>query len=406
MVYMAGDNNLSEAGDGDLEEMRQVGSTSDVNVLVEFDNAGNLGTRRYRIQSQGRNELVEELDETDCGDPKVLDNFISWAVERYPAERYALILWNHGGGWEPSEMDRIARLMNARSYNVREAGTLSGSQMKKTLFSTSIKRILAEDTPNMRAICSDDGSGHSLDTIELGNVLSRMSDMIGKPIDILGMDACLMSNLEVAYQAAPYVKYIVASEESEPGEGWPYQMLLNVLVRKPEIKTEEFSAEIVKAYIDYYEQANEYGVTQSAFDLSKIEDPSRAVNELAGALMDRMPDAGIDIWNAQKRSMKFFYSTLWDLNHFSGELIRLSSSQEVKDAARNLQKAFKAGPDNFVIAESHLGTSYNQCCGASIYLIPPPHDISKYYGDLEFAKSFPNWPAMLHQYHETPYIVP
>ena len=85
MVYMAGDNNLSEAGDVDLEEMRQVGSTSDVNVLVEFDNAGNLGTKRYHVQRQGHNETVETLGETDCGDPKVLNNFISWAVEKYPA---------------------------------------------------------------------------------------------------------------------------------------------------------------------------------------------------------------------------------------------------------------------------------------------------------------------------------
>ena len=46
MVYMAGDNNLSTAGDADLKEMRQVGSNDRVNVLVEFDNAGNQGTRR------------------------------------------------------------------------------------------------------------------------------------------------------------------------------------------------------------------------------------------------------------------------------------------------------------------------------------------------------------------------
>ncbi len=52
MVYLAGDNNLSTAGDNDLEEMRQVGSTNDVNIVVEFDNAGSLGTNRYRIETR------------------------------------------------------------------------------------------------------------------------------------------------------------------------------------------------------------------------------------------------------------------------------------------------------------------------------------------------------------------
>ena len=32
MLYMAGDNNLSSAGDADLAELRQVGSTPDVNA--------------------------------------------------------------------------------------------------------------------------------------------------------------------------------------------------------------------------------------------------------------------------------------------------------------------------------------------------------------------------------------
>src|SRR5690606_38228930 len=89
MVYMAGDNNLSDAGDTDLEEMMKVGSNENVNVVVEFDNAGELGTNRYLIQKGSENEPVESLGETDCGDPEVLNNFISWTVDRYPAERYA-----------------------------------------------------------------------------------------------------------------------------------------------------------------------------------------------------------------------------------------------------------------------------------------------------------------------------
>jgi len=221
MVYMAGDNNLSDAGELDLQEMMKVGSNPDINVVVEFDNAGELGTNRYLIQKDSEIVPVESLGETDSGDPEVLNDFVSWAYDMYPAGRYALILWNHGGGWEPMEMDKIARSMQARSYNSREAGSLLASQMKKALFSTSVQKILSQSSSYERAICTDDGSGHSLDTIELGKVLSKTKDTLGKSLDILGMDACLMSNLEVAYQAAPYVNYIIASEEEEPNEGWP-----------------------------------------------------------------------------------------------------------------------------------------------------------------------------------------
>lgn len=402
MVYMAGDNNLYDAGDADLEEMAKVGSNEDLNVVVEFDNAGQLGTNRYFIQKKRENEPVESLGETDCGDPEVLNDFISWTVDRYPAERYALILWNHGGGWEPTEMDRIARDLRAMHYNSREAGTLSASQMKKSLFRTTVKKILGRKSSYERAICSDDGSGHSLDTIELGNVLSRTADTIGKPLDVLGMDACLMSNLEVAYQVAPYVNYIIASEEEEPNQGWPYESVLNILAERPDIEVPEFSARSVEAYINYYKNLNQTGVTQSAFDLSRVKEASKTLNLVGGALINHMPDAAIEIWKAQRKSIKFFRDTLWDINHFLKELSAISSSDEVKDAAMQARDVFKAGRDKFVIAESHFGSWFDQCCGASIYLMPPPRHLSEYYADLDFAKEINNWPLMLQKYHESP----
>jgi hypothetical protein len=402
MVYMAGDNNLSDAGDMDLQEMRKVGSTPDVNVVVQFDNAGDRGTNRYLIQKDGSNDLIEELEETDSGDPKVLTDFISWSIEKYPAKRNALILWNHGGGWEPAEIDRIARGLHARNYNVREASTLSGTQMKKTLFRSSIKEILDQDSAYNRAILSDDGTGHSLDTIELEKVLAKTKEIIGKPLDLLGMDACLMSNIEVAYQIAPYVNYITASEESEPGEGWPYDQVLRLMVDKPDISAENLSKVIVDAYIDYYKNTNQTGVTQSAFNLSKVVDAAKSLNAMGEALINHMPDAGDEIWKAQRRSMKFFYNTLWDINHFSTELFKVTSDNTVKMATQDVKNAFQAGPDKFIMAESHLGKWYEQCCGASIYLIPPPSSPSKYYEELTFAKDAINWSKMLQKYHENP----
>lgn len=401
MVYMAGDNNLSAAGDEDLNELRQVGSSSDVNVLVQLDNTKE-GTRRFLIQREGINEKVECLGPTDAGDPQVLMDFIAWSHKNYPADRYALILWNHGGGWKPGDLDKLAKKVGTRDWNTREASTKSALKLKKTFFRTSIIEILNLDSQKAREICCDDGSGNSLDTIELGKVLAYAKEKIEQPLDILGMDACLMSNLEVAYQAEPYVKYIVASEQTEPNAGWPYKAILDILVNNPEISTPDFCCEIVKAYTNSYKdlyesnpESDDYKVTQSAFDLSRVKDTTKSVDILAKALIGQTPGIRLTIQDAQRASARFCYDTLWDVSHFCKELSGLTQDNNVNNAAQKVVKEFEPNSEKFIIAESHLGENYDQCCGVSIYLPSSIiNNVLKYYADLEFAKDL-NWYLLL-----------
>jgi len=397
MVYLAGDNNLSNAGDKDLGEMRALGSTDDVNIVAEFDNAGDRGTNRYHIQRDGVGEHVESLGETDSGDPAVLLDFVGWAAENYPARRYALVLWNHGGGWEPSEIDRIARAVRSRDYNEREASERSASPLGKIFFRTTMKTIFNLPTPTDRAICSDDGSGHSLDTIELGRVLAQAVEKLGQPIDLLGMDACLMSNLEVAYQARPYVQYIVASEESEPNDGWPYDAVLSKLVARPKLATADLAKHIVSAYIKSYVDRGYSGpVTQSALNLAKIEQLAEPLDELADVLIDRMPRVRSNVWEAQRKSVRFWHNTLWDISSFCEELEKLTARTPVRRRAKAVRTALRPGSKRLVIAESHHGATVDRCGGATIYL-PAMTDISRYYGDLAYAQDH-RWLAMLQAY--------
>ncbi|MDI9570291.1 MAG: clostripain-related cysteine peptidase [Pseudomonadota bacterium] len=98
MVYMAGDNNLDGAALRDMKEMDQVGSTKDVNVLVQLDRLEDKKTRRFLITKGGgyERDCLETFGETNTGDPKVLADFLTWSTERYPADRYFLTLWNQG----------------------------------------------------------------------------------------------------------------------------------------------------------------------------------------------------------------------------------------------------------------------------------------------------------------------
>ena len=284
MVYLAGDNNLSPAADIDLAEMRTVGSNKDVNIIAQVDRAEGQGSMRYCIQCDGVEERAEPLGEMDSGDPETLTAFISWAAANYPAERYALVLWNHGGGWEPSEMDRIARSAGTPNYSPREATERSATPLARTLFSSSLKKIFSLSSPSERAICSDDGSGHSLDTVELANVLDEAVKTLGQPLDLLGMDACLMSNLEVAYQVQNYAKYMVASEENEPNSGWPYNVIMRNLVDNADLPTAKLAELIVHEYVKSYVDIEHDGpVTQAACDLAKVNNLVQPLDKLAEA---------------------------------------------------------------------------------------------------------------------------
>lgn len=399
MVFMAGDNDLSAAGDADLAEMRRVGSTDRINVVVEFDNAGDAGTRRFHIAKGGVGEAVETLGETDSGSPEVLSDFISWAAQNYPADRYALILWNHGGGWAPTEMDRIARSVASPGYNGRELAERSASPLGRVLFRSSVERIFALAGPSERAICSDDGSGHSLDTLELGKVIARGAETIGRPFDLLGMDACLMSNLEVAYQVRDHVRYIVASEENEPAEGWPYERVLGRLVADPEMATAELARHIVSDYIAWYqERAHPGGVTQTALDLARLDQLTGPLDVFADRLAAVMPAAYADVWKAQRGSTRFWHNTLWDLGDFCYQLAERTKDPELGNAARAVLAALKCGEGQPLIAERHRGDSVTGCHGVTIYLVPPMTELSRFYGELDFATDH-RWLPMLEAYH-------
>src|SRR5262245_27551191 len=106
MVYMAGNNSLSGAASADLGEMQKVGSSERVKVAAfvkQVDRAA-----RYVLVGKGGEERAEPLPEsTDSGAPQTVVDFIRWAVKQAPAERYALVLWNHGGGWSPDDFDQL-----------------------------------------------------------------------------------------------------------------------------------------------------------------------------------------------------------------------------------------------------------------------------------------------------------
>ncbi|UCD81720.1 MAG: hypothetical protein JSW26_09940, partial [Desulfobacterales bacterium] len=306
MVYLAGDNNLDSAGVVDLKEMKKVGTTDRIAVVAQFDRAGSKGaTVRYCLRkgTAVAKDAVQTLGETNMGDPKVLEDFVTWGIKNYPADHYLLVLWNHGAGWDDANLYQgdvfsgAAPPVSRKKQPVATREAAAGgraigfaqaraglSRTRRALFSTTVGAAVRQ-----RGIAFDDQAQDFLDNIELKKVMTRIKKKLRRKIDILGMDACLMSMVEVAYQMRDVADYSVGSEETEPGDGWPYDRILKSLAARPTMSPENLSKTIVSKYLASYRAGD--NVTQSAMKLTELKPLAEAVDGMAKALRKILADA-------------------------------------------------------------------------------------------------------------------
>lgn len=367
MVYLDADNNLESAGIDDINEMEMVGSTADVKIVVLADRipysvlaANNQGyaddisngnwtnTRRYYITQdfdpvQINSQLESDLGELNMGDPQTLVDFASWAVTEYPAKKYLLVIWNHGGGFRSSA------------------------------FTT--KDIAWDDT----------SGGDKITMPELEYALSAINTQIGEKIDVVGMDACFMAMTEVAYQIKDYADILVTSEESEPFNGWPYDTILGELAGNPLISSEQFAADIVDKYIFSYPYNN---VTQSAIDLSYMDTLAGQLSNLALAIMSDSSTTKSKYVLASTSSQYYGDWDFIDLFDFCNQLLTYSNSLEVKNIASSIQQTLNYA----VIKSEYSGGSVSGSKGLSIYF--PYTAYHYYYNYTNFAQDT-FWDEML-----------
>ncbi len=260
LVYMDGDNDLELYVPTDLDEIEQAGSGDGVNVIVQADRIPGYatgdgdwtGTRRYYMEHHPergvQTPVLEELGELDMGDPDTLSDFLMWAAENYPAERYALVLWDHGDIWSMAPTDAVTE---------------------------------GADEVAPPSIASDDTSGSviSIAQGELGDALTPFVDQEG-PIEVLAFDACLMASWEVAHSLQPYVNWMSASETYVGAEGVSYPEAIT-LIREDEAATgQELAADLT---IRAVEQGLED--TWAAYDMDRVPALSEALDRYAAAVL-------------------------------------------------------------------------------------------------------------------------
>lgn len=384
MVFLAGDNNLEEYGRSDLLEMKKAGSTDQVALVAQLDRLGDGGARRYYLTAGDAldADVVQTLPETNTGDPRVLAQFIRWAMQTYPAQRYGLVLWNHGTGWKENDVYRIAR--SAGLYRPERERTLSplvarmvDPDTRPPLFASTLNAVLA------RGIAYDDTSADFLDNAELKGALGNaLMACDVERLDLLGFDACLMSMLEVAYQLRDETAIMVGSQEIEPGVGWPYDAILQGLVSHPSWSAQELAEMIVKSYDASCPP--EAAATQSALDLSQMRDVVLALSDLCRYVIEHEDTCELTVGRVSRTAQRYSDPDYKDLYDFCRLIAERGETEQVKElAAAVMGLLAPAGRGRFVCAEAHHGSRVGRSHGVSIYF--PGHEMSPFYKRLDFS---------------------
>ncbi len=343
MVYLAGDNNLEPWALKDLNEMELAGSSDEVNVLVEIDRAQGYsdedrdwtGARRYHIQQDDDmnsiySPVLADLGEVDSGSTEAYVDFVNWGVDNFPAQKYALIIWNHGWGW--------------------------------TIAPTS----------GRKGVSSDDQSGNDISIAngEYEEILIAAAEATGNRLSFVGMDACLMANWEIARITAEYADVYVASQATESIEGWAFDTALADLINDPEMEADELGTVFAQRFHETGDS------TLSVIDLAELEALDDAIDMLADAILSK-DNPRASVRPQARRAQKFDGDPNdKDFRDFLKEMIGGASADDLVDASRELDDQL----EEIIIANFTNGGWVSEATGLSLYIPTNGFDYSYHNG--------------------------
>ena len=225
-----------ESGGGfatyDLSELMEVELPENVNVVIETGGSSEWQNdvvdadhlQRWLYSSEGL-ELVDEQPSASMGEAETLADFLQFAKNNYPAEKTAVVFWNHGGG------------------------SVSGASFDEL---------------------------YGFDSLTLDEMYTAFASVWEpseeeQPLELVGFDTCLMATVDVAYTFSDLAHYLVASEETEPANGWYYSQWVGALADDPSMDGEELGRVICDAYYAGCEEVGtQDNTTLSLTDLTKV----------------------------------------------------------------------------------------------------------------------------------------
>lgn len=251
LVYIMGENSLSQFIEDDIAEMERGFKTSDYNNLILFiDDYSKPRIVRVEKNNSGesiRNEVFLYEKELLSTDPDVMKEVFSYVFKRYPAESYGLVLWSHGDGWLPD-------------YDGRS-------------------RWIGQDGGNY---------GPKMNIPELASVLKQFPKF-----EFIFFDACFMQSIEVAYELRNYAEYIIGSPTETPGPGAPYQLMIPIMLKK-----QANMEKMVNDYYRYYSTSASqhewtYGAAISVIKCSELEKLCTETKKIVSEYKDYLGNADL-----------------------------------------------------------------------------------------------------------------
>ena len=366
LVYMVADTNLEYDALNDLQEMAGVGSGDNFNIIVQSDRAAGYTSdgvlnlpdweQALRLKvDQGSFETVGDVGEVNMGDPATLSDFITWGVSTYPADRYALVFWDHGGGWigfgDDESADHDGLTLNEIHQGIQDG--LAGTDLSR--------------------------------------------------FQMVGFDACLMSTWETAVNLEYQAEYLIGSEELEPGHGWDYRGL-QVAHDDPTTDPVTLGNSIIDGFIA---QATTEGtlptVTLALNDLTLVHKVTEALTAFSDAILPQLPDL-LNTIGKQRNFVEEYGplvepSVVTNMVDISDLFTQLAAGSDVFAPHKDAIDAALAE----VTLANQAGAAHASSHGLSIYFPPYPEYYSPGYDRVAGIDA---WRNFLKAYHNGGAAVP
>ena len=381
LVYGHADHNLGVNLVGDLIEMESVGSGDGLNIVVQTDfnpkawirgnkvSSNWLIGRHSNISEDIRNQVcrflidgnknnstfdtqpIEKLPETkNMDNADTLIDFINWGITKYPAKRYGLVLWDHGGQWTGYGGD---------SQN----GTYGDFGFSWDNYGMKTKKIR--------------------DAIQTSFTSTGISKF-----DFVTFDTCLMAGVEVLVDFHDLTDVFMACAEIDYGAGWDYRAL-DYLKKNPNASTIEFARQEVQYWDKHHSRwgADIELRNHAAFDFNKYNEFNAAFIEFTLRLTTQQSGNIEKITRARRDAIHYWINSVGkmkqptdyiDLGHFALKLADSLSDGDLKESCLKLAESI----NSMVIAKS-TGNSRKESLGLSVYY-PYSGNVSWKYDGLNF----------------------
>ncbi|PIS46846.1 MAG: hypothetical protein COT17_06470 [Elusimicrobia bacterium CG08_land_8_20_14_0_20_51_18] len=365
LIYVSARNNLALEALRDVNEMEAYGSTDGMNVVVELGRIKGepifnpfasvqetvppqndwTGSRRFLIKKDQDTETVtsavlQHAPDSDMGDWKHLTEFITWGKTNFPAKRYLLIVGGHGSGWR----------------GVKE--------------------------PANKGISYDEISKRHISPAELAGALKSAGG-----VDVYASDACLMQTFEVLYELRGAADYVVGSQETTPGGGYNYTLMLEKLSSAGEAASG--AQAVLEAFSEFY-GADKKSVTISIASPAAADKVAAELDNFAGLVLNS--PAEMKLYHDKKFSLRNFEDeSMRDLYQLMTLYYENSAAPEVK---RSAERIIRLIAGELVTRNAAVGYKSKDANGVSIYFPMWYMDYSPRYDRLGFS-SATRWNEMV-----------